>query len=175
MKIFISWSGETSHAVAQTLRTWLPSVLQYVEAYVSTEDIGKGARWSEDIARRLEETSFGILCVTSENVGSPWLNFEAGALSKSVESTRVSPFLFGLNPTDLVGPLAQFQATLPKREDVARLIRSINTFSNQPIATARLDEALQMWWPRLEESLQKVSENEALRCSETATRSWRDG
>jgi Domain of unknown function (DUF397)/TIR domain len=163
MKIFISWSGDTSRAVAETLRFWLPSVLQYVEPYMSTEDVGKGARWSEDLARRLEQTSFGIVCVTSDNVGSPWLNFEAGALSKSVESSRVSPFLFGLNPTDLVGPLAQFQASLPKPEDVARLIDSINALSDQPIDRARLDEAVQMWWPRLNERLQELSRQETVK------------
>jgi hypothetical protein len=163
MNVFISWSGETSHEVAQILRMWLPSVLQSVKPYVSSEDIAKGARWSEHIARLLEETSFGIICVTSDNVGSPWLNFEAGALSKSVVSSRVTPFLLGINPVDLVGPLAQFQATLPRIDDVNRLVRSINDISDQPIDQARLDESVRVWWPRLNDRLQEITRQEALK------------
>jgi Domain of unknown function (DUF397) len=80
-----------------------------------------------------------------------------------VESSRVSPFLFGVTHTDLVGPLAQFQATLPELQDVTRLINSINHLSDQSIDKTRLDEAIQMWWPRLEERLQELSRQDALR------------
>ncbi|MCP4614466.1 MAG: hypothetical protein GY845_37785 [Planctomycetes bacterium] len=72
MKIFISWSGTLSHKVACVLRDWLPSVIQAVEPYVSSEDIDKGARWSTDIAGKLEESSFGIIAVTPENLSAPW-------------------------------------------------------------------------------------------------------
>ena len=154
MKVFISWSGEASHAAALALRDWLPSVLQSTKPYVSSEDIEKGARWSVEIGNELETTSFGILCVTSSNVGSPWLNFEAGALAKSMDASRVSPVLLGLRQADLVGPLAQFQATLPKLADFTRLVSAINANSDAPIDESRLRAAVQMWWPQLEENLQ---------------------
>lgn len=51
MKVFISWSGNKSHKVAMIFREWLPSVIQSLEPYVSSEDIDKGARWSSDIAK----------------------------------------------------------------------------------------------------------------------------
>lgn len=101
MKVFISWSGDLSHKVAVILRDWLPSVIQSLESYVSSEDIDKGARWSTDISKELEDSSFGILCITRENLDPPWLNFEAGALSKSVDRSRVSPFLFGVKRSDI--------------------------------------------------------------------------
>ncbi len=154
MKVFISWSGEASHAAALALRDWLPSVLQSTKPYVSSEDIEKGARWSVEIGNELETTSFGILCVTGSNVGSPWLNFEAGALAKSMDASRVSPVLLGLRQADLVGPLAQFQATLPKLDDFTRLVSAINANSAAPIDESRLRAAVQMWWPQLEENLQ---------------------
>jgi hypothetical protein len=153
MKVFISWSGEVSHDVAVALREWLPSVLQSVEPYVSSEDVEKGARWTAEIGRQLDDTSFGILCVTRQNLDSSWLNFEAGALSKSVDVSRVSPFLLDIRQAELVGPLSQFQATLPRLDDIVRLVKSINAMSERPIEQTRLANAAKMWWPRLEKEL----------------------
>lgn len=156
MRIFISWSGNASRAVAVALREWLPTVLQAAEPYVSSEDIEKGARWSAEIAQQLNDTDFGIICVTEDNFGSPWINFEAGALSKIVDTSRVSPFLLDVRPADLVGPLSQFQATLPELEDVIRLLRSINSFTERPVDEARLVKSVQMWWSGLEEQLNAI-------------------
>ncbi|WP_071603344.1 TIR domain-containing protein [Dickeya zeae] len=127
MKIFISWSGDTSHRVAKIFRDWLPSVIQSVTPYVSSEDIDKGSRWSTDIAGELDQSTYGILCVTKENLDAPWLNFEAGALGKSVEKSRVSPFLYKLKRSEIKGPILQFQSTIQERDDVFKLIKSINS------------------------------------------------
>jgi len=96
MKVFLSWSGAKSHKVALVFRDWLPSVIQEITPYVSSEDIDKGARWSTDIAKELEDSTFGMLCVTKENISAPWLTFEAGALSKTMDKSFVSPFLLAV-------------------------------------------------------------------------------
>ena len=111
--VFLSWSGDSSKGAAQVLRAWLPTVIQSVRPYMSAEDIDKGERWSLDIAKQLEETNFGVICMTPENINAPWVLFEAGALSKSMERSRVSPLLFGLSPSDFSkSPLLQFQLTI---------------------------------------------------------------
>ena len=109
--MFISWSGEQSKAFAEAFRNWLPKIINAVRPWLSSADIEMGARWSIDVAAKLEASKFGIICLTPNNMHSDWILFEAGALSKTIVNTHVSPVLIGLEPSDIHGPLAQFQAT----------------------------------------------------------------
>ncbi len=154
MKVFISWSGAISHTVALALKEWLPNVLQALDCFVSSVDIAKGSRWPEEIASELDASSFGIVCVTPDNVGSPWLNFEAGALSKSVEATAyVVPFLHGLSKSDVQPPLGHFQSVTGEAGDVLLLLQSLNAAAGSPLTDDRLRRTADVWWPRLQESL----------------------
>ena len=82
MKIFISWSRNNSHNAAKALREWLPLLFQTIEPWLSSSDIMAGTRWANELAENLDKIDFGILCLTQDNVNSPWILFEAGALSK---------------------------------------------------------------------------------------------
>ncbi|OLF80206.1 hypothetical protein AWH60_02150 [Pseudoalteromonas haloplanktis] len=157
MKVFLSWSGDLSHKVALTLRDWLPSVIQSIEPYVSSEDIDKGARWSTDIAGELADSSYGILCVTKENLHAPWLTFEAGALSKTMDKSYVSPFLFDIKRSEVNGPILQFQSTVFDKDDVKKLLLSLNKADNgEQLTSERLEKALDVWYPDLEKQLNEL-------------------
>ena len=142
MRVFISWSGKMSEQVATALRDWLPSVIQSIKPYVSSEDIEKGARWASDISQELEASDFGILCITPSNTAAPWLNFEAGALSKSMATSRVVPFLFKLDRASLPqGPLVQFQSVLATAQEVKKLVQSLNAACGDgAVEEQRLDQ-----------------------------------
>ena len=109
MRVFLSWSGERSRLLADALRGWLRPVIQSIDPWMSAEDLSKGTRWGLDLATQLEDTDFGLLCVTRENTDTPWLLFEAGALSKK-EQARVIPILLDIEPIQLKGPIRQFNA-----------------------------------------------------------------
>ncbi|HXF38931.1 MAG TPA: TIR domain-containing protein [Blastocatellia bacterium] len=157
MKVFLSWSGERSRAIAEALREWIPNVIQAVQPWMSAEDIDKGLRWSSEVAIELEQTRFGIICITPENLGEPWILFEAGALSKLLDKSFVCPFLFGLEPTDVKGPLIQFQATRAEKADVKKLILTLNRAqSDSALSTEKLENAFEHWWPELEKALNRV-------------------
>lgn len=160
LRVFISWSGQASQSVALAMRDWLPRVIQSVQPFVSSEQ-EKGLRWGQELAKELEGCDYGILCVTPGNVGAPWLNFEAGALSKKVDVRRVTPFLIGMaTAAELKGPLAQFQACVFTEEDVLRLVRSVNlACEEQGLDNERLDESFRMRWPSLKERLEAIVEN----------------
>ena len=158
MKVFISWSGTTSHMAAIALRDWLPSVIQSLEPYVSSEDIDKGARWSTDIAGELSASNYGILCVTQSNIEAPWLNFEAGALSKAFDKAQVAPLLVGIKRSDIKsGPLLQFQSVICERDDVFKLLISMNAaLEKSALEPTRLEKIFEVWWPRLKDQLEKI-------------------
>jgi len=157
MKVFISWSGALSKEIAETIRKWLPSVLQAVKPYFSPDDIAKGSRWSGEIAKNLEESKLGIFCVTPDNAGADWMLFEAGAISRSVEKSKVIPLLFGLEPSDLTGPYTQFQAAPFNKEEVLKILKAINsTLESQALADEVLREVFEMWWPKLNDKVAAV-------------------
>lgn len=158
MKLFLSWSGEVSHEVAHLFREWLPSVLQFVDPYLSSEDIDKGARWLNDILGELEASHYGILFVTRDNHCAPWLNFEAGALAKAVQKSRVMPLLFDILPTDFSGPLTQFQMATTENLDLFKVVTSINAVA--PDAARLRDDVVrrsfEKWWPDMAERLDQL-------------------
>lgn len=161
MKVFISWSGTKSHKVGLVFREWLPSVIQSLEPYVSSEDIDKGARWSSDIAKELEDSTFGILCVTKDNVHAPWLSFEAGALSKTMDKSSVAPFLFDIKRAEVNGPILQFQSTIFDKDDVKKLLIALNKACGESrISDPMLDKAFEVWYPTLEMELSKLKDAE---------------
>lgn len=160
MKVFISWSGDRSKAIADVLRRWFPSVLQAVRPYFSPDDVAKGSRWATEISKELESSRIGLLIITPENQEAPWLLFEAGALSKNLERSKVCPLLFdGMEPTDVKGPLVQFQAAQFSKDEMKRVIKMMNgELADAALASDVLDGVFEMWWPRLEEQVRKELE-----------------
>src|ERR1700761_9213653 len=127
MSVFVSWSGARSKATAQGLRTWLPNVLQAANVWMSDVDIEAGSRGINEIFSNLEKAKIGIICLTQENRAAPWLLFEAGAISKQVsDRTRVCPYLLGLQPSEVPGPLAEFQAVTADEDGTRRLLKAVN-------------------------------------------------
>jgi len=168
MKLFISWSGDLSHRAALQLREWLPLVLPFLKPWVSSEDIPKGSRWALKLASELEDTVAGIICIVPANLGKPWLNFEAGALSKTVAQTQVHPFLLGLTPSELRGPLSQFQATSFDKEEVRKLVTTLNAAAGgAKLDLERLNSNFETSWPDLERQLTPIVADEAADGNET--------
>jgi len=151
MDVFISWSGERSRAAAEALRGWLPKIINAIKPWLSSADIDKGARWSTDVAARLETAKAGIICLTPSNLHSDWILFEAGALSKTLKNTFVCPLLFDLEPSDVQPPLAQFQATRATKPELLNLLKTLNAaLAESALPETHIDEVFEVWWPKLE-------------------------
>lgn len=153
MKVFISWSGLRSRTVALGLRRWLPDVIQNVEPFMSENDISAGVRWGANLTRELENTDIGILCLTPENLTAPWLVFEAGTLSKKLDTSRVIPYRLDLKATEVPFPLAQFQGVDADREGSLVLLKTLNGSLEHHIETERLERLFSRLWDDLDKDL----------------------
>ncbi len=144
--------------MADLLFAWLPQVIQAVEPWMSSE-IEKGRKWSPEISDRLGQTAFGIICLTRENLTAPWILFEAGALSKTPDAYTWT-FLYELSPTDVQQPIAQFQHTVAEKQDVRKLLHTINdvvrTLGEKALSQPVLDKVFDTFWPELESSLAQI-------------------
>ena len=156
MKIFISWSGSQSHDIADVLREFLPCMLQGLNVFLSRHDLESGSRWGVELARELEDSSFGILCLTSANQDAPWILFEAGALTKNLEGKACGLLLGGLTPANVSGPLAQFQHRRFNKNDIHKLLRDLNSNLENPLEHEQLTLIFNKWWPDIEARYKEI-------------------
>jgi hypothetical protein len=158
VKVFISWSGEKSRHVAEKLRQWLPTVLAgTVECFVSSQDIRRGERGMDVIAGELQERDYGVVVLTRDNMSSPWINFEAGALGKSLGTGMVAPLLLDLTRVDVEGPIAQFQNTLlTDSGEMRQFVRDLASRSSA-IPEDSVDTLFNAKWAELEVVIEQAT------------------
>lgn len=160
VRVFLSWSGKgsASHAMAIALNKWIGKVIQFADPFLSSDDIQAGERWDDILGKQLTDSDFGILCITTKSKESPWMLFEAGALSGSYGNPkRVVPYLLDIDPSDLKGPLGRFNAVIADKDGTFKLLDSLN---KPPVGQLVPDEVLRatfhVFWPELEEQINQA-------------------
>lgn len=156
--VTISWSGTMSRKIAVVLSKWLEETVDGVEAWISESDIAIGTPWFEELMMQLERSRVVVICVTAENVTSPWVHFEAGAIARRQEHSRVCPYLIGVDPDDLrSGPLVLFQCARSDKEGTLKLIRGINGALGDARNSERVLLGLfRSQWPKLKRRLDTI-------------------
>jgi len=161
--VFLSWSGPRSKWIADFFHGWLPLLVQSAKPWMSATDIEKGTRGLNEISSTLRTTKVAIVCLTPENLNAPWILYEAGASSKTIdEKTRLCTYLLGgLEFQQVTGPLGMFQWTNPTKEDTRALVRTVNTaVSDSPVPVPNLDFLFDRMWPDLEQRLATMPKSE---------------
>lgn len=154
MKVFVSWSGELSKKVAQELKHWLPCIIQSIEVFYSQEDIEKGENWDSKISSELSQCNYGIVCLTSENTTAPWVNFEAGAIAKTLDS-KVAALMIDIKTSDIQGPLKRYQATKLEKDDIWQLVSEINRATENPLDENILKSTYDAIWEKMYDTIKK--------------------
>ena len=162
MDILISWSKAQSKIVASALYQLLLGVMPGIKPWMSSKDIAKGREWFQELQTVLAKMKLCIICVTPENVRSPWIYYETGAIAAKGSDVLICPYLVGVSPNMLTdGPLGQWQCTVAERDDTWELVKSLNANAlalshDLDLLRKNFDER----WPDFEAQLQTVSETE---------------
>jgi hypothetical protein len=161
MKIFISWYGQRSRAVASALREFIPLIFQRAQVFTTIDnDIERGSKWNTEIISYISTADVAVICLTPESLNSPWLTFEAGALSSSIGANKVFPLLIGLSLVDLVGPFTQFQVTSLEKSDIFSLFKMLNKNYDLGLSDSILNQLFETMWPRFESQIKAISSQE---------------
>ena len=130
-----------------------------IEYFMSDEDVQPGQRWLRELSNSLDKTDLGILCLTSENISSQWIGFEAGWMAKRLGDGTVFPLLLDTDPEQISGPLSEFQckrADLKGMQDIAVAInKKLNKSIKETILERRVRVAMQDFKEQLSSIIQK--------------------
>jgi hypothetical protein len=154
MNVFLSWSGSKSEAIAEILKKYLPSIINQVKPWLSSQHIDAGSRWSAEIAKNLEQSNVGILCVTADNQTAPWILFEAGAISKLTTVGLAIVVRIDLKASEVLPPLSQFQSISLEREDIWKMITTINKAGSTLVPETILETTFDALWDRINSEME---------------------
>jgi hypothetical protein len=74
-----------------------------------------------------------------------------------MDKSFVSPFLFDIKRSEVNGPILQFQSTIFHKDDIKKLVNTLNKACGETsITDARLEKAFEVWYPTLETELNKL-------------------
>jgi SAM-dependent methyltransferase len=167
LNIFISWSGPTSHEIAETLDFLLSKVFENnVECWLSKK-IPAGGDWYAAIKDALHKADFGVICFTPENIDSPWLMFEGGALVSSIlakgqHEDPVCPYLFGVSSEQIPKPIYRWQAVTADYEGTKNLLKSINSRLATQIYPGQFDTLFEASWEKCRSKFPTVNPTRAM-------------
>ena len=109
VRVFLSWSGESSRLVAKALHEGMQRLSDRLEPWLS-DDLEPGAQWASMLVPQIRKARFAVLCLTRRNIGAAWIAFETGAYYSSRLRKAVVPYLLDIRPADLTFPLGLFQS-----------------------------------------------------------------
>jgi hypothetical protein len=94
---------------------------------MSSKDIRGGERSIRILSGILESCNYGICFIDDENVRSPWISFEAGAISKNVNASRLVVLLQNDKCINLLSdtPLHDFEYKFVTKDEIKNLIDEI--------------------------------------------------
>lgn len=147
-KVFLSWSGDLSRKAAEIFKNWLEIVIQELDVFYSENDIAKGTNGIKTIFDQLKDSVASVIMLTKANQTSPWICFEAGAMLSKQEGNACGLLLdFGID--DLEGPLQHLQQTRLEKEDVFKLLKTLNAKCGAPLTDEKLKRAFENNWDKL--------------------------
>lgn len=167
MKIFLCWSGDRSRHVAQEFEKFLKDLNQELPGLKKdpfdpfrSANIEKGLPWFQAVESELASAQAALVSITPENCTSPWMHYEAGAVAnrmgiamskgedKATAETlkgRLFTYLFGMNASELQGPLAAYQSTAATYDDTRALVRRLLTLAEVDLPTDEHDDKAIDW------------------------------
>jgi TIR domain-containing protein len=157
MNIFLSWSGNQSHLLAQAFKEWLPEVIQSVKPFLSSKDISAGVQWFPKLKAELEAADFGIVCLTRSNLKAEYIMLESGAMAMRVEAAKLVPVLCDISEAELGrNPLTAFNYVHLTPEGVFKLIESINNSLVEKVPEVTLKKRFDRLWPELRDKINTI-------------------
>ena len=165
MKLFISWSGDSSEELARYLDGWLRRMAIGVIPWVSSLDIQAGRSWRQELDQGLSDSGLGLFVLTRNTQSTPFVCFEAGALAS--RRIAVIPYLIDLTPAELAPVFSEFQSKPANRPGTWQLVQELHAHSTEStkLRTDQLPNHFAILWPELERRL-----GEAVRLVKAASR-----
>lgn len=138
-------------------------MIQSIEPFFSP-NIDKGELWHNKLSQELSNTKIGIICLTKTNREAAWIMYEAGVLAKGMGLSCVAPIAFDFPLTELKGPLKHFHGTSFNKDDVLKLMQTINTTCGDPLLKDKaLENAFEIRWPELSRKVNAILIEDASR------------
>ena len=96
-----------------------------------------------------------LICLASDNLEEPWILYEAGALSKR-QGDQVWTVLLDVENEQVKAPLGQFQHSKAEKDDLYKVIQSINGRSPKPKVDVDLKRLFEALWPQFDPAIDAI-------------------